>query len=1098
MDDGNGGKLVSNATFTASVSNLTKLTLQLNSDDFILLRDGKIYNETDNTLLLDYTDGLGIDKNASAVVTVKYVGVRANPAETPTCTVTAFDENSAEQAAATIQITEITTTDGAPNIIVAANAEQTGIYTGTEHDSDKHPKNGTFPYKTKQQVNVASAFADGQPLFDRLYIFGLTKNKSNQTTTTSGVQYHTITTPNATNPSPAITPCYIYDKEGSGYRLTQTIADMNPTSGTKPLPALTASGQKLYYTGYCPYASNGCAGEKGVILITGGAGAKVDVYLENLYLYARPHTQSGASKILTTDTLKMNMGLGDGNYVGLSASAFTFEATSSTPFAPTIHVRDSNKLEGGAGALHASLLTKSATAGVHSAPIHLMVSNENHAHNMTIDDKWPINASGTVERTNGKLDLCPTSSGRPCVELGNANSVLNFNGGQIYLKNSVPTSANYLCTFAIGHRSYTKTVSVVSATLHGLGTDRGDGTVNFNDGTINCRELSDANMNAYGGYYRSKTSMKCPQNTYINGGTFNCDIWACSEAANLGASPQNKYNNPLVSVTCPINNTPVEPYYLATIDFDVLAASLTCQDATHADLGKSLADYYRGKDKYGYSSMKANADNNVTLMHPYQFTGKEFEVEETVINWATCMPTVNATAMVEGVEQTVQYGGPTTVLNNETEHTRFLFYVDIDTYTMEAAGPDAGYMTPEMFGLGSVEVAFNDGEYRNDVENETSYEVSEAQYLATPIIGGDEWFLFCPPFDITNVYVVESYSEARLKEQVEADQDRYNAQILQAEAAVDLFFYVGYETTFNQTNANLWTIHRQWKEDGTPNKGAGATKLTHFTGANYSANYYIQRSSGTWGWNSETSRFVTDWEYLPATMEKVTHGDKEYNVVMKKGQIYSMKFPYKYYGYRDENSANWDYWTGKYLIFEGLGPQTIEGKTYHQDIKKAMTVAAGSAEIRANNTLASMEVSGMGAYYLGENQRFWPSPTDNTSKEIYPSQGFILLNKPTVSPMPQRIASIDMMTGDVTYEPGDGSENTVTGTPTIAGEREMLVYTVAGGLGVVPVVPQHVSIYNAAGQLVVSQYLTDNTQFALPTGIYLVRGEKDQAKAMVK
>jgi hypothetical protein len=97
-----------------------------------------------------------------------------------------------------------------------------------------------------------------------------------------------------------------------------------------------------------------------------------------------------------------------------------------------------------------------------------------------------------------------------------------------------------------------------------------------------------------------------------------------------------------------------------------------------------------------------------------------------------------------------------------------------------------------------------------------------------------------------------------------------------------------------------------------------------------------------------------------------------------------------------------------------------------------------------------------------------------------------------------RARAIDIQTGDVTYEPGDGSENTVTGTPTIAGEREMLVYTVAGGLGVVPIVPQHVSIYNAAGQLVVSQYLTDNTQFALPTGIYLVRGEKDQAKAMVK
>ena len=84
----------------------------------------------------------------------------------------------------------------------------------------------------------------------------------------------------------------------------------------------------------------------------------------------------------------------------------------------------------------------------------------------------------------------------------------------------------------------------------------------------------------------------------------------------------------------------------------------------------------------------------------------------------------------------------------------------------------------------------------------------------------------------------------------------------------------------------------------------------------------------------------------------------------------------------------------------------------------------------------------MGAYYLGENQRFTPAADDNDPTPIDATQGFVLLNKSTASPMPQRIASIDMMTGDVTYEPGDGIENTVTGTPTISGEREMLVYTV--------------------------------------------------------
>ena len=372
--------------------------------------------------------------------------------------------------------------------------------------------------------------------------------------------------------------------------------------------------------------------------------------------------------------------------------------------------------------------------------------------------------------------------------------------------------------------------------------------------------------------------------------------------------------------------------------------------------------------------------------------------------------------------------------------------------------------------------------------------------MVVPIKSADEWMLFCPPYDITNVYVVEAYPEYELRNTADTLGNKDGAFEAQSKAVVDLFFYMGYDISFNQTSANFWTIYRKWKNDKSIKTGAGAIKLTHFTGSNYSANYYLQHSSGTWTWNG--SKFTTDWKYLPADTVNDTYYNSDhtkYNVIMKKGEIYSMKFPYMYYGYSTE-TGKWDYWTGKYLIFEGLGLQTIEGKDFHTNtLLAANNVVAGKAEIRGNSTLSEMEISGMNAYYLNENQKFTHSNNDNTPEAILPSGGFVLATDPAApSPMPQRIASIDMMTGDVTYEPSDGSEHTVTGTPIISGDREMLVYTVAGGLGVVPVVPQQVSIYNTAGQLVVSQYLTDNTQFALPTGIYLVRGEKDQAKAMVK
>ena len=47
-------------------------------------------------------------------------------------------------------------------------------------------------------------------------------------------------------------------------------------------------------------------------------------------------------------------------------------------------------------------------------------------------------------------------------------------------------------------------------------------------------------------------------------------------------------------------------------------------------------------------------------------------------------------------------------------------------------------------------------------------------------------------------------------------------------------------------------------------------------------------------------------------------------------------------------------------------------------------------------------------------------------------------------------------------------------------------------------VEQQVSIYNAAGQVVKSQYLTEETHIALPAGIYLIAGAKEQYKVVVK
>jgi hypothetical protein len=109
---------------------------------------------------------------------------------------------------------------------------------------------------------------------------------------------------------------------------------------------------------------------------------------------------------------------------------------------------------------------------------------------------------------------------------------------------------------------------------------------------------------------------------------------------------------------------------------------------------------------------------------------------------------------------------------------------------------------------------------------------------------------------------------------------------------------------------------------------------------------------------------------------------------------------------------------------------------------------------------------------------------------------FMLANLP---PAPQGLQrKVDFETGSITWEEDNSNDGTTTSTPTISSNRQMMVYTIEGGVGIIPVTAQQVSIYNAAGQLITSQYLTEEMQISLPAGIYLISGEKEQAKVIVK
>ena len=972
------------------------------------------------------------------------------------------------------------------------------LYTGTDLYKEKDGTYGKAQYKEKYAIDLVPTFsATGEPLFGRLYVFGMTTSPT--PAVFEGKTGYTILAPTASAGSDAITPCYIFEPEGKAYKLVATIPNMNMSDKNATYFTLTANSQKYYMTGFCPYATTGYGeNQAGVWLLSGSASAKIDLYLHNLCVYARAHTDNG--KIATTQ----ETATGSGNivshdllnaeltsYLKTTAAVLAFATineNASTPFFPTIHLLGDNELEGGVGCVRAGGLGVYIYAGMHSSPIHVLTKSAKQCTTLSIDDQWLIDTSGSTMRTNGMLNVAPDGAGRPSIDLGNAQTTLNFNGGQMFLKNSTPSSTSYLTTFAIGYRKFVH--DKLNATLYGLGDDQGGGNVNFNDGTINCDSLTDDFMEGkYGQYYFNKYTMKCPTNTKINGGSHNCDILACSSPAATGGSPTNKWGETLVSTRVEITNTPTAPFYLAEINFASEPGMLKCVITDDPYYNKTLNDYYADKgEEYRHYSMKAE-DDSVTLMVPVQFTDKEAVVEVLTHNWALCAPEVGASS--SGYE--VSYGGPATVISDETNKTSYLLFGEVDQYMQEAA---KSYTIPEGEVGAGTNVSLSEN-YMENIENTESYQIEKAQYILKPLVRADEWILFVPPFDITNVYVLESYPESDLEHLAET-QGKDEALIWQAGSTMDFLYYICNYTTSGEsgTNGDLWALYDMWRRNTKYTIGAGKQKLTHFTGRNYDANYYLQRSSGVWDWDG--SKFTTDWEYLPAIDDtgaegyndyyKATHGETEYDVIMKKGEVYSLKFPYKYYGY-----DGWDYWSGKYIIFEGLGQQTIEGSNYHETIR-SYTTQTGKAVVRGNSTFASMDVTN--AYFLEGGQKFIYAA--NPSDKIYPASGYVMANATKPSPMPQRIKTVDMMSGEVTYEEGEGSENGATGTPTIAGNNKMLVYNINGGVGIVPVVAQQVSIYNAAGQVVTSEYLAGETQLSLPAGIYLVCGEHEQYKVLVK
>ena len=1012
---------------------------------------------------------------------------------------------------------EIIVTPTVPNTITAST--DFDLYTGTEKYQEGHATYGKYPYSPKRKIDLSAAFNNGVASFDQLFVFGLTLGDA------SGE----ISKPTTSENSNAITPCYIYTKSGNNYTLSKTIPNVN--IATKPAEFnIRANGQKVYFTGYAPYASCGHDWNENAVFLFWGNGKAVDVYFDNLELYARPKAATGtkvsvqeytvakfqdAIALMGDTAVDLNMSGPSLNvYVHGSGAAFAFASTGGT-LTPTIHLNGTNVLQSTPGwsvhVLATYLLNVDATATQHSSPIQVLSKKNGGATTLTLTDTW----FDSNTRTNGILDLAKSEvRPAPTIDLGNEKTTLNFNGGQYFLANAGNTSTSYTVSYAISYRK--KSMKDGMANMYAVGDDYPEGKVRFLDGSVNCSELPLSYFNA--NLYHNRTSMKCPQDTKIDGGTFNCDVLACTSTTSKGGSPTNSAGVALCKVPIPIASTNSNGTAALASDWMTYAAS---HGANTTDLGY-----------YGINSMQPTTIINddeeevpgVNLMLP---SDNVCFMEVNRTPWVLCNPTVSVETDLGSASMGGSKNVPSSVTSGDeglthVQLTSRLFYGEMDSYVAEAV--DAGYTTP-----GGMEVSLPDGEGNQYILNTESYIVKDKVYWVRPVVA-NEWRMFVPPFDVANIYIVEAYPEAQLladygNGETIPESNIYDARLEQASRMMDFIYFWLFDAdpTGLGNDNDLWPkkgwdmspFVREWVDYEVSKSGDDITykpiieQLYHFTGSNWEANYYLYESDGKWDYVD--GKFVTDWQLVPT--QSVKRGSGTPQTIMRKGGIYSMCFPYSIYNDSHNPNKVWDYWTGKYIIMEGypteevdvVGPaQVLSGTISDWNGDAIVTTiladhTTAGATLRGNHTFGQVDIQKDNAFYLNVKNQKNQYTNSSIKHPLEPGEGFLLANAGTVPlSMPNRKASIELMSGEVTYEEGEGSENGATGTPTIAGNNKMLVYNINGGVGIVPVVAQQVSVYNAAGQLVTSEYLTGETNIPLPAGIYLVCGEHEQFKVLVK
>ena len=1069
-----------------------------------------------------------------------------------------------------IRISNIVNATPVLDWIYAGNAANTGLYTGIVGN-----KNEVVDNKTNaghREVDVSAAFdADGNALFDRLYIFV----ETNQNKTPLKIFSKTI-------------------KDGiSGYSLGDSDKSYNEVDDVQSARTdkLTinlntpddSSISSLYFTGFCPDASTGDKSKNGVIHII-GSNKTLHIYVDDLQIYAKNKTDKvtidyNAALAVTSD--------GNNYYTQGKGSIFVLQSTTVTPVDIQMHIRRKNIFVAGTGTPYEISVYKEGKKlledkGIkhYSSPISILPTKPggvNLSLNLTLDDLW----QGV--HTNGELDLqkqIDTNNNKPntSIDLGNEHTKLTIKGGQYkflsiaasYCKTiySVSGDALSMSINAFGIRGSNHN-SEYTAT-HEESTNAGKAII-LKDGTftssVNKLAFYASDLDIDGGTYNISGDV------YNNGTeTYTSVIEHYTADGVQEDKLYNSDNKEVVRFEISNNNywTSNKNSNLANItafpnmvDGLFPDAGINYFTTSESQYHTALSMYYVNNKEYGHATLNTY-DGKLYLMLP------KLDCSSIYLPWQICAPAFELNVGGTGYNM----GGGISSVKACQHHddsqltTDYLLFMQADSYTMGAVGSDKQYFnTQATSNYGKVVIdKKNDNPY-STISEADDYTIQKKVYMLKPIVA-DEWMLFTAPFDVANIYIIESYPEA----QILKDFKTYHGMVhpdevaavreAQAQRTMDLFamwyfeekgqgdpynFFNGDGTTdingdgkpdrygkfvldwieYEKINAN-----NKLGVDGT-NYTPEICQLVHFNGSNANqAHYFLYEQEKEWDFNSNNN-FTTHWKEVATTPDANPNSTK---AIMTKGNVYAMQFPYNIIGGTHDPSKQWDYWTGKYILIESTTKtggtingtadvHTISGADYKNNSLFGDGVGSGSATMRGNATFAELT----GLTPPTNNTSLWTvekkanqdvnveiKNEDNTTTtttvkrdvhefvpmgedaSLSPAEGMIVAN--FQAPQGMRARSINYRTGEVTYEKIDDNNtgDIETGLPTILNGMTLIVEPTSEGLTITPIKEQHVMLFDANGKMIFSKHLSAEENVTLPTGVYVVRGEYEQVKAIKK